>query len=103
MKPVVPKKTLADLRAIHDRDVVVPNKIKAAIAQLVASGDEWAYEHDFMKLLVPNISQTDMGKYRDQFRDFWVDMPSMHGKSGVRRVWFATAKLAAAWRGTQGA
>ncbi|MGO8847258.1 MAG: hypothetical protein ACLQFI_18370 [Methylocella sp.] len=92
------KKTLTDLRAIHDRSVVVPNRIRACIAALVASGNEWAYEGDFMSLVKPPISGTDISKYREQFTDFWADMPAMNGKSHVRRAWFATKKLADKWK-----
>jgi hypothetical protein len=102
MKAPQAKKTLADLRAIHDRNVVVPNKIKAALAKMVESGDEFAYEKDFMQLCQPPMSQIDISQYRDNFSDFWATLPSLSGKSTPRRVWFATKKLADAWRGTQG-
>jgi|SRR6266404_6062155 len=91
-------KTLDDLRAAHDKDVIVPNTIKAALARLADSGDAWAYEGDFMKLVSPGISTTDISRFRDQFEDHWAVMPSTNGKSSVRRVWFASKKAAAEWK-----
>jgi hypothetical protein len=95
-------KTIEDLRATHDRTVVVPNRIRQAIAILKASGDEWAYEQDFIALVKPPIANVDIAKYRGQFLDFWADMPSSNGKSSVRRVWFATKASADKWKETVG-
>lgn len=91
-------RTIADLRATHDKSVVIPNRIKAAIAALAGSADEWIYEVDFMKLAKPPLGSQDIAKFRDQFADFWAEMPSTNGKSQVRRVWFATKKAADEWR-----
>lgn len=91
-------KTLDDLRAAHDKDVIIPNLIRAAIQRLVDSGDAWAYEADFMKLVNPGISTTDISRFRDQFEAHWAAMPSTNGKSSMRRVWFASKKAAAEWK-----
>lgn len=92
-------KTIADLRALHDRNVVVPNRIKAAIANLAKEGPEnWAYEGDFVKLVVPGISPVDLRDYREQFSDFWAEMPPTNGKRDARKVWFATVKACAKWK-----
>lgn len=99
MSKTAPKKTLNDLRALHDRDVLVPNRIRAAIAALAASGNEWAYEIDFLKLTSPPIGSQDISKYRDQFTDFWASMPATNGRAQIRRVWFVSKKLADAWKG----
>jgi hypothetical protein len=93
-------KTLADLRAAHDRKVVVPNKIKAAIQALAASGDEWIYEQEFLTLVKPAIGTTDIAKYRGQFEDFWAEMPTTNGRSTMRRVWFSSKKAADEWKET---
>lgn len=95
-------RTIADLRATHDKSVVIPNRISAAIAALVQSGDEWIYECDFMKIAKPPISSVDISRYRDQFSDFWAEMPTTSGKSSIRRVWFATKKAADQWREVSG-
>lgn len=86
-------RSVSDFRAAHDRNVIVPNKIRAAIAAMAAIDKEhWEYESDFVKLA--GISQTDLGQFRDQFAPNVVETPKMHNRSG-RRVWFATAKAAA--------
>lgn len=93
-------KTLDDLRAIHDRTVVVPNRIQSAIAKLAEEGAEnWLYEADFMRLLTPNIAAKDISDYRDQFGDFWAVMPATNGARDAKRVWFATKKAADSWKG----
>lgn len=97
-KATAAKRTLADLAAVHDRKVVVPNKIKAALAALAASGQDWAYESDFIKLTVPSISGADIAKYRDGFADFWDVMKPTDGKSAARRVWFTSKALADKWK-----
>lgn len=93
-------KTLDDLRATHDRTVVVPNRIRLAITALKDSGDQWAYESDFMQLVKPPIGTTDIARYREQFTDFWAELPGTNGKSSIRRAWFPTKELAAKWKET---
>lgn len=90
-------KTLADLRAVHDKSVVIPNRIRAAITKMALDGPEnWLYEVDFMKLA--NVGVIDMRDFREAFKDFWAEMPATNGKSTARRVWFATKKAADAWK-----
>jgi hypothetical protein len=93
-------KTLADLRAMHDRKVVVPNRIREALAILAKNGDDWAYEADFQALVKPPIANMDIAKYRDGFQDFWAELPerSSGGRSRQRRVWFVSKKLASEWK-----
>jgi hypothetical protein len=93
------KKTLADLRARHDRNVVVPNRIRQALEALKKSGDHYAYEADFQKLVKPPIAQMDIAKFREQFADYWVDLPVIPGATGgnYRRAWFATPALKKEW------
>ena len=83
-------KTLADFRAAHDKNVIVPAKIKKALADMEAEHPEnWSYESDFMKRA--GISQTDLGAFRDQFAEHIVETT---GKN-TKLVWFASAKVAA--------
>jgi hypothetical protein len=102
-KPLAPPakksgKTLDDLRAIHDKSVLIPNRIKAGLAKLAEDGwENWAYESDFMRLA--GVSPADFRDYREQFADFWAEMPSTNGKRDVRKVWFATKKAADTWKG----
>ena len=92
-----PKKTINDLRALHDKSVVIPNRIKGALAALKASGDVWAYEADLMALAKPPISTTDFARYREGFADYWVEVPAAQGRNATRRVWFATAAAKKSW------
>jgi len=90
-------KTLADFRAAHDRNVIVPNKIRAALAAMLKIGpEEHEYEGDFIKKA--GISQTDMGEFRDQFIKHVVVVAARSGKAG-RKIWFADPKIAAKARG----
>jgi hypothetical protein len=89
-------RTLNDFRAAHDRDVIVPRKIKDALATMAKKHREhFEYESDFVKLA--GISQTDLGAFREQFADHVVVTANVHGKSS-KRVWFATAAAAKAAR-----
>ena len=67
------KRTLADLSAIHDKNVMIPNRIKQALAALAVSGNDWTYEADFIKDAKPPISATDISRFRGQFADFWAE------------------------------
>lgn len=87
-------KTLADFRAAHDRNVIVPAKIRAALSKLSAEhAENWVYEADLLKLA--GISTTDIGMFRDQFAEHIVETSGRNAK----RVWFATAKAAKVARG----
>jgi fumarate hydratase class II len=60
--------TLADFRGQFDMNVVVPTKIKTALAELLKLGEEtWEYESDIIKRA--GISQTHMATFREQFVD----------------------------------
>lgn len=90
-------KTLADFKAAHDRSVIVPNKIRVALAAMLKEGPEqYEYETDFIKRAA--ISQADMGEFRDQFVKYIVMTAAVHGRAG-RRVWFADPKVARLARG----
>lgn len=88
-----PAKTVDDFRAAHDRNVIIPNKIRAALAELVKEGPEnWEYEIDFLKRA--GISTTDLALFRDQFSEYIVETPNSSRSRG-KRVWFGSAKVAA--------
>jgi hypothetical protein len=96
MATAKPKKDLNAFRALHDRNVVVPDKIKKGLEALKKSGDAWEYEGEFMKRAA--ISQTDLGAYRSQFDEHIVETK---GKSG-KRAWFYDKKAAAEMRAAIG-
>lgn len=90
-------KTLADFKAAHDPNVIVPAKIKAGLATIEKDGSEnWLYEVDFLKLT--GLSTTQLAAYRDAFETHIVVAPAAHGKS-VKRIYFGNAKVAAKLRG----
>lgn len=90
-------KTISDFKDAHDKDVIVPRKIQAALDGMLKTGTEhWEYESDVVKLA--GISQTEIARYREQFVKHIVVAPAVHGK-GTRNVWFANAKVAAKLRG----
>ena len=84
-------RNLNDFRAAHDKNVIVPNKINAALADMLKEGPEnWSYEADFIRRA--GISQTDMGLFRDQFEEYIVQAGDSRQ---AKRVWFADKKVAA--------
>lgn len=90
-------KTLADFKAAHDPNVIIPSKIKTALAAIEKEGSEnWLYEVDFLKL--SGLSTTQLGAFRDQFEAHIVVAPGAHGKT-TKRIYFGNAKVAAKLRG----
>jgi hypothetical protein len=93
----VQAKTLADFRAAHDKNVIIPNKIRDALAKMAKiHPEQYEYEAEFIKLA--GISQTDLGNFRTKFEKHIVVTSAVGGRSG-KRVWFATEKAAKAARG----
>jgi len=90
-------KTLADFRAAHDPDVMIPNRIRAGLAAIEKEGPEhYLYESDFLKLT--GISTTQLAAYREQFAAHIVEA-SLHGGSrSSKRAYFGSAKVAAKLR-----
>lgn len=87
-------KNLADFRAAHDKNVIVPSKIRAALAAMEKEGgpENWAYEQEIIKRA--GINTTDLAMFRDQFADHVVDLSGRNSK----RVWVASAKAAVKFR-----
>lgn len=82
-------KTLDDFRAAHDKRVIVPAKIRKALAEMEEEHPEnWEYELDFMRRA--GVSQTDMGAFRSLFEIHVVEV----GGKNPKKVWFASAKVA---------
>ncbi len=91
-------KTIADFRSAHDANVIVPNKIRAALAAMLKEGTEqWDYEGDFIKR--SGISTTQMGQFREQFLDHIVEAGGVGSGRSPKRVWFADPKVAKKIRG----
>ena len=62
----VNRKTLADFRQTYDKATIVPNKVRAALKLLGASG--WEYEVPFARSA--GVSLSDLGNYREMFADY---------------------------------
>lgn len=91
-KPKV--KTLADFRAAHDKNVIVPAKIQAALDEMAKeSPEQWEYERELLSRA--GLSVTDLALFREQFAGHVVETSGKNAK----RVWFATKKAASAARG----
>jgi hypothetical protein len=89
----VPKgKTLDDFRSAHDKNYIVPKKIKDTLAKL---GDSWEYEIDFIKLA--GVSTTDLVSFREQF-DGHIVAVRVNGASHRKNVWAGTLAFAAKLR-----
>lgn len=76
-------------RASHDRNYIIPAKIKTALEKL---GDTWCYDAEFLKLA--SLSTSDLAMFRDQFEEYWL----IADKAAKKRVWAGNAKLAAKLR-----
>ena len=89
--------TLADFKAANDPDVMIPAKLKAGLASLLAEGKEAAeFESDFAKRA--GVSPNAVGRYRDQFvKHIVVVRPT--GSGSAKNVWFADPKIAEKARG----
>lgn len=88
-------KTLDDFRAAHDKNVIVPAKIKKALADMEKEGgaENWDYEVQFIKRA--GICVTDLAMFREQFADHIVETSGRNPK----RVWIANSKAAQKFRG----
>lgn len=94
MKAPVKGRTLTDFRNTHDRDVVIPNKLRAALAAMAKEGPEHhLYEQELLELA--GISTTDLGKYREQFAAHIYVVGHANGKAlpSAKNVWFHDPKV----------
>jgi len=86
-KPAAPAqsgKTLADFRAMHDKDYIVPTAIRTALRTMPGV---WMYEIDFTRHA--QLTQHDVANYRDQFTAHVV----VAGRDG-RKMWAKTKAVA---------
>ena len=83
-----PGRSLAEFRAAHDKNFIVPQKIKAALKAL---GDGWEYEAQFIRLA--GLSQTEMSTFRSLFEEDHVVVVDR-----TKRVWAGTKAVAAKLR-----
>jgi hypothetical protein len=89
-----PGPTLADFRAAHDLDVIIPSRIRKALADMRAEHRErWYYEADFLKLA--GVANQHISGYRDQFAAHIVETRGRNPK----KCWFGNTDAAAEARG----
>jgi hypothetical protein len=83
--------TLDKWRSVHDKSVVIPRLIQAAIDKLAApdADDTWLYDQDFLKLA--GVCVTDAARYRAPFE---ANIVMTAGKN-PKRAWFGSTKDAA--------
>lgn len=76
-------RTIEDFRAAHDKNFIVPLKIRDGLKQL---GTGWEYEVAFCRLA--GVSLGDLANYRDAFAEHVVLVDR------TKRVWAGTKELA---------
>jgi hypothetical protein len=81
-------RSLDEFRAQHDKDFIVPARIKEGLKQL---GDGWAYEMEFVKLA--GVSLGDLGNYREAFAEHVVIV-----RRDGKRAWAGSVSIAAKMR-----
>lgn len=84
-------KSLDDFRAVHDKNTIVPARIREGLKKLGKDG--WDYEIDFIKLC--GVSTHDFGAFREQFEDHYVNVG---GTRSGKRAWAGSIELAAKMR-----
>jgi hypothetical protein len=82
-------RTEDEFSALYDKSVIVPRKIKAALAAL---GESWEPEVDFLRRC--GLSTTDFSRFREPFMAHSVTTTGTNPK----RIWAGTVKFAAKLR-----
>lgn len=85
-----PKKDLTAFRAAHDKNVIVPKKIRGCFEEMKKTGDAFEYDADFMKRA--KISPAEISAFREQFAAHIVQTTGKNPK----RAWFHDPKTAKA-------
>lgn len=76
-------RTYQEFRETHDKDYIVPNRIRDALKAL---GDSWMYEAEFAKHA--GLSQTDLSTYREEFLEDHTIVVDR-----TRRIWCGTKRF----------
>lgn len=101
--------TLAAFKSLHDPSVIIPNKIRAALAKLAKEDVAFAYEATDTRGGTPmtkraDVSTLHLAQYRKQFADHIVRVAQDTGsRRAPRLVWFGDSKVAFAARGDKAA
>ena len=86
-------RTIAQFRALHDKNVIIPNKIRKALERLREIGPEhFVYDEEFRQLC--GIQGAELAAYRDQFARHWFMTVGLTKSKNDKRVWFGNSKVA---------
>jgi hypothetical protein len=77
-------RSIDEFENVFSSEKIVTDRINSGLEKL---GDGWEYERDFTKLC--GISQTELGRYREQFVDYQVKIPR-----DSKRIWAGTIEAA---------
>lgn len=97
--------TLDTFKSLHDPSVIIPSKIRAALAKLAKEDVAFAYESTDPRGGLPMVKRADisallLSQYRKQFADHIVKVAQDTGsRRAPRWVWFGDAKVALEARG----
>lgn len=85
-------RTIADFRAAHDPDIIIPGKFRVAFAAMEKIGPEhYLYETEFQKFAGIGLQQ--LAAYRDKFADHITEIAE-----NKKKVYWPTAKVASRMR-----
>jgi hypothetical protein len=89
------KKDISSFRAMHDKSVIIPARIRTAFATMIKTdgSEAWEYEGDLSRLA--GVGPPDFRDYKELFKDHMVETPPTNGRKSARVVWFADPKVAA--------
>jgi hypothetical protein len=97
--------TLAAFKAVHDPAVIIPTKIRAALARLAKEEVAFAYEQTGNSVSPEpmtkraDVSTAQLSQYRKQFAEHIVKVPGITGtRRPSRLVWFGDSAVAFAAR-----
>lgn len=82
-------RSLDDFRSQHDKDFIVPRRLRDALKALGPSN--WEYEAQFARLA--SVGLADLATYREQFEEYVVVL----GREG-KRAWAGSPNLATKMR-----
>ena len=86
-------RTVADYRAAHDKDVIIPNKIRAGLARLLAIGPEHYADNEEFRALC-GVQAAELATYRNQFARNWFIVAGTNRSKTPKRIWFGNPKVA---------
>lgn len=83
---------IEEFRAQYDKNIIVPTKIRDALAKLAkrrADGTAWEAELQFLK--TAGLSTTDLAAFREAFAQYYVNVGT---ERAPKRVWFGSRAAA---------